>query len=194
MILPKRLETDPAPAAPEIMRVDRLGIQLRHLYISRGHNYFGHHGKPAGDHAIEEAACLYCITGRGIIGDRFFDHADSYKGQITFFSQDVFKRMCRAMRANAQPSAMRRNVIVEGVDLNQLIGRRFSIRGIQFEGTEECRPCHWMDAAVAPGAEEFLKGNGGLRARILNDGWLRSGAADLFVYEEGSEHGRTGPL
>lgn len=190
MIEPRRTEQEEQQSA-HVMRVERLDVHLRHLYLSRGHNYFGHHGKRAGEHAIEEVSCLYCITGRGIIGDRFFDHAERYKGQVTFFSQEVFKRLCRAVRTDARPSALRRNVVVEGVDLNQLVGRRFSIRGIQFEGTEECRPCPWMDVAVAPGAEDFLKGNGGLRARILNDGWLRSGPADLFVHEEGYPHGRS---
>jgi MOSC domain-containing protein YiiM len=38
---------------------------------------------------------------------------------------------------------------------------------------EECRPCYWMNRAIAPGAEEFLKGRGGLRAKILCDGELR---------------------
>jgi hypothetical protein len=31
-----------------------------------------------------------------------------------------------------------------------------------------------MDRAIAPGAENFLTGRGGLRARILSDGILRS--------------------
>jgi hypothetical protein len=33
-----------------------------------------------------------------------------------------------------------------------------------------------MNRAFAPGAEDFLKGRGGLRAKILSDGKLRSTA------------------
>jgi hypothetical protein len=33
-----------------------------------------------------------------------------------------------------------------------------------------------MNRAIGPGAKEFLKGRGGLRARILTDGILRSTA------------------
>jgi MOSC domain-containing protein YiiM len=62
------------------------------------------------------------------------------------------------------------------VDLNELIGQDFEIQGVHFHGTEECRPCYWMDRAIAPGAEEFLKGRGGLRAKILTDGQLHSNA------------------
>ncbi|MEI8342757.1 MAG: molybdenum cofactor biosysynthesis protein, partial [Verrucomicrobiota bacterium] len=71
-------------------------------------------------------------------------------------------------------SKTRRNVITTGVNLNELIGKRFDIQNVQFEGIEECRPCHWMDQAFAPGAEQWLKGRGGLRARILTNGVLRS--------------------
>jgi MOSC domain-containing protein YiiM len=70
-------------------------------------------------------------------------------------------------------------VITRGVDLNELIGQDFEVQGVRFLGTEECRPCYWMDSAFAPGAHEFLKGRGGLRARILNDGLLRSTARVL---------------
>jgi MOSC domain-containing protein YiiM len=61
------------------------------------------------------------------------------------------------------------------VDLDALIGRRFAIQGVRFEGVEECRPCYWMDRAIGAGAEAFLKGRGGLRVRILTGGFLRAG-------------------
>jgi MOSC domain-containing protein YiiM len=69
---------------------------------------------------------------------------------------------------------VRRNVITRHVELNELIGQDFEVQGVRFHGTGECRPCYWMDRAIGPGAEEFLKGRGGLRARILSDGQLRS--------------------
>jgi MOSC domain-containing protein YiiM len=61
------------------------------------------------------------------------------------------------------------------VNLADWVGKRFRFQGIEFEGSEECRPCYWMDEAVGPGTEDLLKVNfrGGLRARILTDGVLR---------------------
>jgi MOSC domain-containing protein YiiM len=70
-------------------------------------------------------------------------------------------------------SVFRRNVIVSDVDLNALIGKEFEVQGITFKGTEEAKPCYWMNQAFAEGAEKALMGNGGLRARILTDGVLR---------------------
>ena len=74
------------------------------------------------------------------------------------------------------PSRVRRNVFTRDVDLNELIGKDFEIQGVRFHGSEESRPCHWMNRAIGPGAEEFLRGRGGLRARILSNGVLRSSA------------------
>jgi MOSC domain-containing protein YiiM len=144
------------------------------LCVSPAHNFFGHHGGPAGTSAVIEQDAIECVAGRGVRGDRFFDHAPDYKGQITFFSAEVFAELCVAVGARDRPaSAVRRNVVVQGADLNALIGREFEIQGVRFVGTEECRPCYWMDQAVGPGAEAWLQGRGGLRARILTDGWLR---------------------
>jgi len=64
------------------------------------------------------------------------------------------------------------NVIVRGVDLNELIDHEFEVQGVRFRGTEECRPCYWMNEAFGPGAEEALRTRGGLRAQILTDGVL----------------------
>jgi MOSC domain-containing protein YiiM len=64
-------------------------------------------------------------------------------------------------------------VITLGTDLNALIGVEFEIQGVRFAGTGESAPCEWMNLAFAPGAEEFLKGKGGLRAKILSTGILR---------------------
>lgn len=118
---------------------------------------------------------LSCVAGRGIRGDRFFEYKDDYKGQITFFSMEVFEEVCNRLGVrDKSPSVTRRNVITADVDLNSLVGQEFEIQGVRFAGTSECSPCYWMDLAIAPGAEKLLQGRGGLRARILSDGILRS--------------------
>ncbi len=148
-------------------------MKIRQLYISPGHNYFGHHGRPAGGHPVVEVLEIECVAGCGVPGDRFFSHKENYRGQITFFSREIFDGMCAALKLSGKsPGAARRNVVTEGVDLNSLIGAEFEIQGVRFLGTEHCKPCYWMDHAFAPGAELFLRNGGGLRAQILTDGRL----------------------
>ncbi len=155
---------------------------IRQIFISAGHNYFGHHGKPPDDFPLVEVPRIDCVGGHGIRGDRFFDYKDNYKGQITFFSFEVFERLARHFGlTNKSAGVLRRNVIVSGIDLNDLIGEEFSIQGVRFRGTGHCRPCYWLDQAFAPGTEDFLEGNGGLRAEILTDGAIAVGDAQLLL-------------
>jgi hypothetical protein len=167
-------------------------VEICHLYISPGHNFVGHHGREPDTHPMIEVPEIECVAGCGIRSDRYFDFKDDYKGQVTFFSLEVFDQLCGALQIqNRSPALARRNVITRHADLNQLIGQDFEIQGIRFHGMEECRPCYWMDRAIAPGAEEFLKGRGGLRAKILTDGKLRSSASaprrDAIVFRVASE-------
>jgi MOSC domain-containing protein YiiM len=149
-------------------------LLVRHIYISAGHNFFGHQGQPAGQHPMLEVEQVDCVAGRGLRGDRFFDYQENYKGQITFYSWEIFEQLRVALDLpDASPSATRRNIVTEGVDLLSWVGRAFMIQGIHFEGVEECRPCHWMNGALKDGAEAWMKGRGGLRARILTDGILK---------------------
>ncbi len=157
-------------------------FRIEHIYISEGHNFVGHHGKPPGTHPIKEVGEIECKAGSGLVGDRYFDHKENYKGQITFFEMEVYERLQAELDVfDKPPSAFRRNVLTRGVDLNSLIGKTFEVQGIRFEGVEESSPCYWMDQGFGPGAEEALKNHGGLRARILTDGTLRTSKAVAAV-------------
>ena len=152
-------------------------MEICHIYISHGHNFVGHHGLEPDDFRMIEVQTVECVAGRGLQGDRYFDFKEDYKGQITFFSLEVFDELCGALQVEGiVPSAVRRNVFTRNVDLNEFISQDFEVQGIRFYGTEESRPCDWMNRAIAPGARDFLKGRGGLRARILTDGRLHSTA------------------
>ena len=149
-------------------------MTIRHIYISPGHNFLGHHEKPPGENPAVEVGEVECIAGKGLVGDRFFDHKPDFKGQMTLFSWEVYQKACEEFGiSDLPPSVFRRNIIVEGVDLNALIGEEFELQGVTLMGSEEAAPCYWMNRAFAEGAHEWLKGRGGLRVRILSDGLLR---------------------
>jgi len=155
-------------------------IEIKHLFVSLGHNFIGRHGKEALDHGAEDREEIECVAGSGIVGDRYFDHEEDYKGQITFFDYAAYEAIKDKFDLpEMEASAFRRNAMIAGVDLNELIGKRFTIGEVEFEGSEEAKPCYWMNRACAPGVEEFLRGKGGLRARIRSGGVLRRGASEL---------------
>lgn len=158
-------------------------VTIRHLFISPGHNFFGHHGQPPGRHPMTDVGVVRCRAGWGLEGDRFYGYRPDYNGQVTFFAWETYEAVKVEFAVPAlRPDAFRRNVIIAGVALNELIGTRFSIGGIDFEGMGESKPCHWMNDVVAPGAEQWLRGRGGLRAKILTDGELSRGPLALYAH------------
>jgi hypothetical protein len=149
-------------------------VKLVHIFISPEHNYFGHHGQPSGRAPLLSLDQAEVVAGKGIVGDRFFGWKEDYAGQVTFFSLEVHEALCAALDVRDRgPEVYRRNLVVTGADLNALIGREFELQGLRFLGVAESKPCYWMDEAFAPGAEEALRGRGGLRAKVLTSGMLR---------------------
>jgi molybdopterin-guanine dinucleotide biosynthesis protein A len=148
-------------------------MKIAALQLSTGHNYFGHHGRPPDEHPMTAATTVDCLAGRGLRGDRFLDYKPAYAGQITFFAEEVHQALLAALQLPPRSAAAyRRNVITRGVELNGLIGQEFTVQGIRFFGTAECKPCYWMEQAIGLGAEAWLRDRGGLRAKILSDGPL----------------------
>jgi molybdopterin synthase catalytic subunit len=149
---------------------------LVEIWISPGNDFRGHFGAERGEHGILSVSEVECVAGMGLKGDRYFGFKPNFKGQVTFFDAAAVDSVREQFdRPDLSSGEFRRNLIVRGIDLSAWVGKRFRFQGVEFEGSEECKPCVWMDRVVAPGAEEFLKAEfrGGLRARTLTDGILR---------------------
>ena len=156
---------------------------LEKIYISPGHDFKGRFGKERLRHEIVSVNSIRCVAGRGIEGDRYLDYKKDWKGQISFIDRKVIDEVMASLgMSELDDSVFRRNVVVSGIDLNDLIGKSFRIGGASFLGTEECSPCFWMDQAVGEGAHELLKGRGGLRCKILESGELSLGEVEIDIH------------
>ena len=51
--------------------------RIEHLFVSPGHNYFGHHEQPPDTHPILAVDAIECVAGGGIRGDRFFGYREN---------------------------------------------------------------------------------------------------------------------
>ena len=162
-------------------------ITIHHIYISPGHNYFGHDLNQPGAHPTHDVKEVEAHAGLGLVGDRFYGVRPDFDGQVTLFSWEVFAALqAELAQVEMAPLLLRRNVVVEGIALNALIGHEFEIvyadgAGVRLAGVKHCAPCRWMDAAVAAGALKFLKGRGGLRCQVLRSGVIRKGEAQLIT-------------
>lgn len=159
-------------------------MKIEAIYVSPGHDFYGRYGMERLNHGVNSLESVSCVAGKGLEGDRFFDYKENFKGQATFFASEVADAVREVVPdPHFENSAFRRNIIVRGIDLNALIGKRFKIGSVEFEGTQEAKPCEWMETAVGIGAHAFLEGHGGLRVRILSSGTLEVGESELSILD-----------
>jgi molybdopterin synthase catalytic subunit len=149
---------------------------LLEIWISDGNDFRGRHEKGRLEHPIRSVPQIECVAGMGLRGDRYFGYKPDFKGQVTFLDAAAVDAVRdKFSTPELSSSVFRRNLVVSGINLSDWVGKRFRFQGVEFEASEECKPCYWMDQVVGPGAEEFLKSHfrGGLRARILSTGELK---------------------
>jgi len=123
-------------------------------------------------HAVDSAVG---VAGKGLEGDRNFRDDDPDSCNITFIEAERFERQRDEHGLDLNPANARRQVLVRGVDLGQLIGMRFMAGELECEGEERCEPCSHLVKLV--GTQVVLKGllHSGLRARIVRGGTIRVG-------------------
>ena len=139
--------------------------------------------RPKRDVVMREVDEAMAATGLGLEGDRYA--SGSGKRGITLIQAEHLPVIAAlAGMDRVQPATLRRNVVVSGLPLVALKGRRFRVGEVLLEGTDDCDPCSRMEAALGPGGYNAMRGHGGLCARILEGGRLRIGDAVVPVVME----------
>lgn len=72
-----------------------------------------------------------------------------------------------------RPQDLRRNIVVSGINLFSLKGRRFRIGQAVFETSGWCQPCARLENNLGPGTFQAVRGHGGITARVLQSGIIR---------------------
>ena len=141
--------------------------------------------RPARDLAMLAADVAEVTLGRGLIGDRYGKVApksgvNSGKRELSLIAAEAISTLARRLGVpdayDLYPKT-RRNLVVEGIALNTLIGKRFFVGNVELEGTGECEPCVRMNLAFGPSGFAAMQGLGGLTARVIQPGILRLGDA-----------------
>ena len=132
--------------------------------------------RPARDVLMREINEVVAEAGKGLIGDRYA--SGSGKRGITLIQSEHLPVIAALSgHASVSPQWLRRNLVVSGIPLIALKGRRFRIGDVLLEGTDACDPCSRMEAALGPGGYNAMRGHGGLCARIVEGGTIRIGDA-----------------
>ncbi|HIC44030.1 MAG TPA: MOSC domain-containing protein [Sulfurimonas sp.] len=157
-----------------------LSVNILHIYTSPQHHYFTRKKFNIGDAQTLEHEEVYLEVNKGIKDDRF--EFSTYP--LTFMSEEVMKDVCSVLDLAYEPKLFRRNIVISGINLNQLIGKSFQVGDVIFEGMEHCSPCTWMNAVMKKGAYRQMSGRGGLRVRVLKNGKLKTGTNILITPHE----------
>jgi MOSC domain-containing protein YiiM len=128
-------------------------------------------------------ASVEAIAGVGLRGDRYAEGTGFYSKrptdpgarEVTLISAEVLDHLNQQYGIRLTPSEHRRNLTVRSVNLEELIGQRFSIGEVVLEGVKDCPPCDHLEQLTGKPVLQPLVNRGGLRARILIGGTLRVG-------------------
>jgi MOSC domain-containing protein YiiM len=129
----------------------------------------------------EPVDSVRALAGRGLEGNRYFFDGDAPAGRaITLIAAEAVEAMEREHGISIEARESRRNVVTRGIDVNELVGKRFRVggvecRGIECRGIELCEPCTTLQAMTKPGIIKGLAHRGGLNADIVSDGEIRVG-------------------
>jgi hypothetical protein len=117
------------------------------------------------------------VAGRGLEGDRYhagagtFSHGGGPGRDLTLVEAEALEDV------GLDPASARRNLVVRGVELDALLGRRFGVGGVECLGQRRCEPCAHLQRLTRPGVLRALVHRGGLRADVVVGGELRVGDA-----------------
>jgi MOSC domain-containing protein YiiM len=116
---------------------------------------------------------------KGLDGDRY-DNKGGQR-QVTLIQAEHLKAVGSIIGRIVSPEDVRRNIVIEGLNLISLKGKRFRIGKALFEYSGECHPCSRMEENLGTGGYNAMRGHGGITARVLEGGLICVG--DLLLPE-----------
>ena len=125
----------------------------------------------AGGRSLTRARLL---AGHGIEGDRHVLGRGTFPSGLPGSALTLIEAgVCAELGLTADEH--RRNVVVDGIELNKLVGHEFVIGQVRCRGMRLCEPCTVIQRYAARPILRPLVHRGGLRADILNDGEIEVG-------------------
>jgi MOSC domain-containing protein YiiM len=127
------------------------------------------------------------ITSTGIVGDRYERAGgtwtkDPEKRHITLIEREAIENANAELKTPFKWEETRRNIVVSGFSLNNMVKVRFWIGDVLVEGTELCTPCnHPSNLTGKEGFKSAFQNRGGLRARIIKPGMVVLGDLVRFA-------------
>ena len=128
--------------------------------------------------ALTPVESVTAVAGKGLVGDRHFTDNPGPGNALTLIEAEVLEDV------GLTGAQSRRQVVVRGVRLGDLIGKRFRVGDVECLGVEICEPCSHLQELTRPGIIKDLIHRGGLNADILSGGMITVGDEVLSPYAD----------
>ncbi len=118
------------------------------------------------------------LAGVGLADDRLGQRGEAELStrQVTLIQHEHLPVIAAlAGVPSVDPVALRRNLVVSGINLVALKNARVRIGDAVLDIVGPCQPCSRMEEAVAPGGYAAMRGHGGMTARVAVAGTIRVG-------------------
>lgn len=135
--------------------------------------------------AMQSVASAEVLAGVGIVGDRYGTGRDAARAPdprspdqaITLIAREAIEAANDEFNYTIEHLDTRRNVLTEGVRLNDLVGQTFRVGPVLVRGIELCEPCNYLEQRTFSGIKAVLKHRGGLRCCVVEGGTINVGDA-----------------
>lgn len=110
----------------------------------------------------------------GLAGDHY--RGTNKKRQVTLIQKEHIEVVEKILGIETiDPSLLRRNIVVSGLNLLALKDYKFRLGTAILEYTGLCHPCTRMEKNLGMGGYNALRGHGGITARVIEDGLVNLG-------------------
>ena len=122
--------------------------------------------------------------GRGLEGDRYWKGEGSFsrwpgaRREVTLIAAEALADAEAEFGVAVSAGEHRRNLVVSGVPLGDLVKAEFWVGGVRMRGERVCAPCKYLVRVTGQEAIfDALVRRGGLRASVQGEGMIRVGDA-----------------
>ena len=126
--------------------------------------------------SINEVDSIKVVLNKGILGDRHYKDFNDPYCQLSLIEAENIDYYNLKYGLNISYVNFRRNIVTKGVQLNNLVGKKFSIGNVKVEGIDLCIHCRHLTEVLNQSniIKEFLR-RGGLRCQILSSSEIHVG-------------------
>ncbi len=118
---------------------------------------------------------VVAVDEKGLAGDRY--NGRNGKRAVTLMQHEHLAAVAAMLGIDELlPEIVRRNIVVQGVNLLALKDKRFWVGDALLEYTGLCHPCSRMEDALGAGGYNAMRGHGGITARVITSGTIAVGA------------------